>query len=97
MKDSREEHSRLLSTLVRAPLDDVDSLDLRGIVWLEHVNLLVGCRAHADAFLVDFVGFAPDAVKANHFNLGRQQLHVDLSRGDFDQRLPVPRIPDPYH
>ena len=50
------------------------SLDLSGIVWLEHLNLVVGSMSLAEKFYVDFLGLTPDKDNAKHFNLGQQQV-----------------------
>ncbi|KAL3796019.1 hypothetical protein HJC23_013076 [Cyclotella cryptica] len=51
-------------------------LDLRGIVWLEHLNLVVGSMDTAKTFYVDFLGLTVDAGNAKHFNLGQQQVRL---------------------
>ena len=49
----------------------VDSpLDSTGILWLEHINLQVGNRAHADAFYGEFLGCTRDPSPSWHYNLG---------------------------
>lgn len=35
---------------------ETSNLDVDGILWLEHVNLVVGTKVHADAFLLDLIG-----------------------------------------
>jgi hypothetical protein len=59
--------------------DEEASLDLNGIVWLEHINLVVGSRPLATYFYVDFLGLTPDAAATSssfHVNLGQQQFHL---------------------
>ncbi|KAL7537359.1 hypothetical protein ACHAXR_007765 [Thalassiosira sp. AJA248-18] len=51
------------------------SLDLNGIAWLEHLNLVVGDMAIAKKFYVDFLGLSRDD-NPKHFNLGQQQFHL---------------------
>ena len=69
-------HAAKLRRLVTAPLTADDSLDVPGILWLEHLNLCVGDRAVAEAFYVDFLGFVPEPGGSWHVNLGAQQLHL---------------------
>lgn len=52
-----------------------ESLDLNGIVWLEHLNLVVGDMDSAKKFYVDLLGLSRDA-NPKHFNLGQQQFHL---------------------
>lgn len=52
------------------------SLDLEGILWLEHVNLVVGSKEIAEYFYIDILGFTRDAGKSFHVNLGQQQFHL---------------------
>jgi len=52
------------------------TLDLRGILWLEHINLVVSSRPVAEKFYMDFLGFTKDKSKSFHVNLGQQQLHL---------------------
>lgn len=56
-------------------LDD-SGLDLRGIVWLEHLNLVVGSMDTAKKFYLDFLGLTVDDGNAKHFNLGQQQVGI---------------------
>lgn len=72
-----------ISELVRAaPYGQTDPLSVNGCLWLEHINMIVGKRAVAEAFYVDFLGFTPDPASASrssnsfHLNLGRQQFHL---------------------
>jgi catechol 2,3-dioxygenase-like lactoylglutathione lyase family enzyme len=69
-----------LAELVRAAALHDTSLDTGGILWLEHVNLVVGNRAQAEHFYVAFLGCTADPSPSFHVNLGRQQFH--LSEGD---------------
>ena len=52
------------------------SLDLNGIAWLEHINLVVSSREISEKFYMDFLGFAKDKSPSFHVNLGQQQLHL---------------------
>ena len=69
-----------LASLVRSASSADDLDDVRGILWLEHLNMIVGDRAIATRFYCDFLGFTPDPnVQTDtsfHVNLGRQQLHL---------------------
>mmetsp|Transcript_14194 Transcript_14194/g.30105 ORF Transcript_14194/g.30105 Transcript_14194/m.30105 type:complete len:404 (-) Transcript_14194:27-1238(-) len=66
---------KLVQSAARATAES-NSLDLSGIVWLEHLNLVVGSMSDAKKFYVDFLGLTPDAGNAKHFNLGQQQFHL---------------------
>jgi len=61
------------------------SLDVNGIIWMEHVNMVVGSRPVAEKFYMDFLGFTKDKSKSFHVNLGQQQFH--LAEGDPPQRV----------
>ena len=69
-----------LAEVVRAAALHDTSLDTGGVLWLEHVNLVVGNRAQAERFYVAFLGCTADPSPSFHVNLGRQQFH--LSEGD---------------
>lgn len=61
------------------------TLDLNGIAWLEHVNLVVGDMSTATKFYIDFLGFTAEREpnpKSNHFNLGQQQFHLAAANDD---------------
>jgi catechol-2,3-dioxygenase len=81
---------RVLRKLVQdASLQNMQthSLDLGGIVWLEHINLIVGDMATATKFYVDFLGMTSEREsnpKSNHFNLGQQQFHLAAIQKDGD-------------
>jgi catechol-2,3-dioxygenase len=66
--------------------DQDNSLDLNGIMWMEHINLVVGNKAMAEQFYFDFLGFTKDAGGSFHANLGQQQLHL-AENGDPPQRV----------
>mmetsp|Transcript_27856 Transcript_27856/g.47350 ORF Transcript_27856/g.47350 Transcript_27856/m.47350 type:complete len:402 (-) Transcript_27856:760-1965(-) len=61
------------------------SVDLNGIVWLEHLNLVVGDMDLAKKFYVEFLGFSRDG-NQKHFNLGQQQFHLAANE-DPPQRI----------
>ena len=69
-----------LAEVVRAAALHDSSLDTGGVLWLEHVNLVVGNRAQAEHFYIAFLGCTADPSPSFHCNLGRQQFH--LSEGD---------------
>lgn len=59
-----------------AELDTQQTLDVKGIVWLEHVNLVVGDKALAQRFYIDLLGCTPDKSASFHVNMGQQQFHL---------------------
>lgn len=67
-----------LHALVTTALLEDDSLDVPGINWLEHLNLLVGPRETADKFFIEFLGCVPEPGKSWHVNLGSQQFHLGM-------------------
>ena len=62
-------------------------LDVPGVAWMEHLNLIVGHgsedRGKAEAFYLDVMGMTPDKSGSFHVNLGRQQFHLK----NIDNRL----------
>jgi hypothetical protein len=67
--------------------DDDDSfLNVPGIAWLEHINLIVGGndRQMATKFYIDIMGMTADKSKSFHVNLGRQQFHLAIPKKDDD-------------
>ena len=58
-----------------ASLESQQCLDMNGIVWLEHLNLVVGDMGHALKFYVDFLGLSRDS-NPKHVNLGQQQVRT---------------------
>lgn len=77
--------------------DEQQQLDLQGIVWLEHVNLVVGSKRKAQEFYLDLLGCTADRSASFHVNLGQQQFHL-AETGDPAQKvtgslgLVVPRL-----
>eukprot|EP00565_Helicotheca_tamesis_P008437 CAMPEP_0185724462 /NCGR_PEP_ID=MMETSP1171-20130828/936_1 /TAXON_ID=374046 /ORGANISM="Helicotheca tamensis, Strain CCMP826" /LENGTH=345 /DNA_ID=CAMNT_0028392315 /DNA_START=121 /DNA_END=1158 /DNA_ORIENTATION=- len=71
-----------LRTLAKkaARLDETKNLDLVGISWLEHINLVVGTQPQAEAFYEDFLGFSRDPSAKFHVNLGQQQFHLAAAK-----------------
>ena len=64
-----------------------ETMDLNGIVWLEHINLVVGSRPLAERFYVDLLGMTPDQSSSFHVNLGQQQFHLAAKEGEPAQRV----------
>ncbi len=75
----------ILSKLVQDASITSQSLDMSGIVWLEHLNLVVGDMDVAMKFYVDFMGFSRDS-NPKHVNLGQQQFHL-AATGEPAQRI----------
>ena len=78
-----------MRTLVTTALQD-DDLSVPGVLWLEHLNLVVGDEAKAFAFYRDLIGFVAEPGKSFHLNLGSQQLHLEsnvLPGGDHPATL----------
>ncbi len=63
----------LRSLVQNASIKSQRCLDLNGIVWLEHLNLVVGDMDLAFKFYVDFIGLSRDS-NPKHVNLGQQQV-----------------------
>ena len=61
------------------------SLNTGGIVWLEHLNLVVGDMDIAKKFYIDLLGLSQDD-NQKHVNLGQQQFHLDAT-GDLPNRV----------
>jgi len=76
-----------LRHLVSDPLSLDDSFDVPGVLWLEHLNLLVGRRELAVAFYVDFLGCVAEPGSSFHLNLGSQQFHLAEAAEDKVNRL----------
>ena len=69
-----------------AQRDVAQSADVTGILWLEHINLVVGSRPLAERFYFDLLGFSKDKSPSFHCNLGQQQFHLAES-GDPAQKV----------
>ena len=69
-----------LAAVVRSAALYDTSLDTGGVLWLEHVNMIVGSREAAERFYIGFLGCTADPSSSFHVNLGRQQFH--LSEGE---------------
>ena len=69
--------------LVADALQSDDSLDVPGILWLEHLNLLTGPKEIANKFYLDFLGLVAEPGRSWHVNIGSQQLHLaPAAQGD---------------
>ena len=75
MADEQNAH---LARFVQAALAGDDSMDAPGVVWFEHINLLVGDREIAEAFYFDVLGCTEDPSSSFHANLGQQQFHLGV-------------------
>ena len=58
-----------------------EDLELHGVYFMEHMNLVVGDRKKAEEFYCGCIGFMLDPSKVNtnqsfHINLGQQQFHL---------------------
>ena len=77
----------LRNVVLEAAAHDVSqTLDLKGLLWAEHINLVVGSKELAEYFYLDFMGFTRDAGKSFHVNLGQQQFHL-AENGEPAQRI----------
>ena len=70
--------ARVLADIVTSAArhDESVSLDVNGIMWLEHINLVVGSKDDAELFYHDFLGCSKDQSSSFHRNLGQQQFHL---------------------
>ena len=73
---SRVSSAAVIHRIVADALLADDSLDVPGILWLEHLNLLTGPKEMANKFYVDFIGMVPEPGRSWHVNLGSQQFHL---------------------
>jgi catechol-2,3-dioxygenase len=65
---------RIVQTAARN--DSAETLDVKGILWMEHVNLVVGSKTLAEYFYLEFLGFTKDLSSSFHVNMGQQQFHL---------------------
>lgn len=77
--------------------DVASTLDLHGIAWLEHINLIVGghddsgnensekAKHQAEYFYLHILGCTRDAGKSFHVNLGQQQFHLATTKAKKDE------------
>lgn len=76
----------LEASQLEAEENNDDYLDVPGVAWLEHINLIVGetseDRAVAEDFYLNVMGFTPDKGKSFHVNMGRQQFHLATPKRD---------------
>jgi catechol-2,3-dioxygenase len=66
--------------------DSAHTLDVKGIMWLEHVNLVVGSKSLAARFYFEYLGMTKDSGGSFHANLGQQQFHL-AENGDPAQKV----------
>ena len=55
---------------------DDESLDVGGVLWFEHINMLTGERQLADAYFCGFLGLVREPGRSWHVNIGTQQFHL---------------------
>jgi hypothetical protein len=78
-----------------ARLDQASSVDLTGLVWMEHVNLVFGNAALAEDIYIEVLGCTRDADKSFHVNLGNSFICPRLAmrrkscRGVWAWRSPI--------
>ena len=70
-----------------ATQDEESTLDLKGIAWLEHINLIVGSKPLARRFYLDILGLSADQSPSFHCNLGQQQFHLAEENAAAAQRV----------
>lgn len=68
--------SKALKHLVRQAAARNCNLDLGGIAWMEHINLVIGDKETAEYFYINFLGCTRDDSKSFHVNMGQQQFHL---------------------
>eukprot|EP01062_Namystynia_karyoxenos_P025033 TRINITY_DN19810_c0_g1_i1.p1 TRINITY_DN19810_c0_g1~~TRINITY_DN19810_c0_g1_i1.p1 ORF type:complete len:383 (+),score=94.29 TRINITY_DN19810_c0_g1_i1:80-1150(+) len=100
---SAGELREVASAVQAAYASDRASDDSGGMVWFEHVNLVVADRYQAEVFYFSCLGFTRDPARdvgdTMWANLGRQQMHLPISQGGTPQVLPghigiaVPSLP----
>lgn len=67
---------RTLVTDAARRCESSETIDLQGIQWLEHINLVVGSKSLAEYFYLNVLGCTRDDGKSFHVNLGQQQFHL---------------------
>jgi hypothetical protein len=77
--DVRSPHIVIRDLVTQASEQD-DSLDVPGIVWFEHLNLVVGVEQVAEMFYFGLLGCTPDPNASFHANLGQQQFHLSVGK-----------------
>lgn len=65
----------LLGEFVQRAAEEDASMELPGILWLEHINIVVGDRTIADSFYFAALGCTRDANGVDA-NIGQQQFHI---------------------
>lgn len=89
-----EEEARRLADVVQTAAREDTSLEVRGVVWLEHVNIVTGSRALAEVFYLEGLGLTRDPTRdptssVMWVNVGsRQQFHLqDPTKEDAAQTV----------
>lgn len=72
----RIDDAGVVHDIISSHLHEDDSLDLHGILWLEHINMLTGRREIADKFYQTFLGLVAQPGSSWHVNIGTQQFHL---------------------
>jgi len=70
-----ETEAVLLGELAQRAAEQDTALELPGIVWLEHINIVVGDRTVAESFYFSALGCTRDA-NGMDANIGQQQFHI---------------------
>mmetsp|Transcript_55045 Transcript_55045/g.109422 ORF Transcript_55045/g.109422 Transcript_55045/m.109422 type:complete len:339 (+) Transcript_55045:57-1073(+) len=68
----------LLGQVAKRAAEEDTSMELPGIVWLEHINIVVGDRTVAESFYFAALGCTQDA-NGIDANIGQQQFHIGSS------------------
>lgn len=74
------------TVLDAARCETTKCIDPKGIIWLEHLNLVVGSHSASEMFYVEYLGLSNDTAPYFHLNLGQQQFHL------FEDGSPAQRI-----
>ena len=72
----------LRSLVIESATQENSTVDLSGILWMEHLNLIVGDLDQATAFYIDLLGFSRYPSTSFHINLGQQQFHLATPKQD---------------
>ena len=78
---------RALGALAQRASAEDEDLELPGMCWLEHINIVVGERPLAEEFYFKALGCTLDA-NGRDANIGQQQFHINnggLANGDAPQ------------
>jgi predicted enzyme related to lactoylglutathione lyase len=78
---------RELGALAQRASAEDESLELPGMCWLEHINIVIGERRLAEEFYFNALGCTLDA-NGRDANIGQQQFHINnggIEEGDVPQ------------